>query len=86
MAAITILYFAWVREATGVDGETFSLTDEINTPRALAARLAARGGGYAAAFGDPSRLRCAVDQTMQPLDAPLGDAREIAFFPPVTGG
>jgi sulfur-carrier protein len=80
-----VLYFAWLREAIGLDGEE---VDPVagETAAGLAARLAARGGGYAAALGDQSRIRCAVDQTLVPLAVPLGDAREIAFFPPVTGG
>ena len=48
--------------------------------------LAARGGGYAQALGDPARLRAAIDQRFAPLDTPIGEAREIALFPPVTGG
>jgi sulfur-carrier protein len=80
-----VLYFAWLRERIGVDGEELApLPGE--TAGGLAARLAERGGGYAEAFADLSRVRCAVDQAMAALDAPLKDAREIAFFPPVTGG
>ncbi len=86
MAALTIVYFAWVREAIGRDEE------QVDRPAAgariadLADRLAARGGGYAPALGDPARLRAAIDQRFAPLDTPIGEAREIALFPPVTGG
>ena len=52
----------------------------------LVEMLAARGGGYAQALGDPARLRAAIDQRFAPLDTPIGEAREIALFPPVTGG
>jgi sulfur-carrier protein len=80
-----VLYFAWLREAVGLDGEDVDLLlDE--TAAELAARLAARGGGYAAALGDQSRIRCALDQEMASLDVRLRDVKEIAFFPPVTGG
>ena len=48
--------------------------------------LAARGGGYAEAFADRDKLRAAIDQRFVPLDARLAGAREIAIFPPVTGG
>jgi molybdopterin synthase sulfur carrier subunit len=48
--------------------------------------LAARGGGYAEAFADRGRLRAALDQEFVALDAPLGRSRELALFPPVTGG
>ncbi len=81
-----LLYFAWLRERIGVDGEAVTLLASDTSAAALAERLRARGGGYAEAFADLSRVRCAVDQTMVALDAPLDAAREIAFFPPVTGG
>ncbi len=81
-----ILYFAWVREKIGIDGEAITLLPGDVSPAALAERLAARGGGYAEAFADLARVRCAIDQAMVALDAPMGDPQEIAFFPPVTGG
>jgi molybdopterin synthase sulfur carrier subunit len=84
--ALDILYFAWVRERVGVGAERIDLPAGIATPLDLALWLAARGGGYAEAFGDPSRLRCALDQDIVPLTADLANAAEIAFFPPVTGG
>ena len=56
------------------------------TPAALIDWLIAQGGGYREAFADLTRIRCAIDQQMAPLDAPMTGAREIAFFPPVTGG
>jgi molybdopterin synthase sulfur carrier subunit len=84
--ALDILYFAWVRERVGVAEERLDLPAEVSTPLALAYWLAARGGGYAEAFADPARLRCAVDQDIVPLTADLATAAEIAFFPPVTGG
>ena len=83
---VRLLYFAWVREAVGVDGETVDVPTGVATPADLIDWLATRGDGYAAAFADPERLRCAVDQVMVMLDAPLGAPKEIAFFPPVTGG
>jgi sulfur-carrier protein len=86
MARVTLLYFAAVREAVGLGEETLELADGVETPRDLARSLATRSAGHAAAFAEPERLRCAVDQIMVPFDAPLGAAREIAFFPPVTGG
>lgn len=84
--AVQLLYFAWVREAVGRDGERVELPKGVATVGALIDWLAARGGGYAEAFGDPARLRAAVDQTFVPIDAPIAEAREIALFPPVTGG
>jgi molybdopterin synthase sulfur carrier subunit len=83
---MTLLYFAWVRQKTGKSEEQFTLPPEIRTVRELAAFLAARGGGYEHAFGDEKRLRVAVGQAHADWDAPVSDADEVAFFPPVTGG
>ncbi len=81
-----ILYFAWLREKTGLGVEEFVVPDDVATPRQLMAALRRRGPGFAAAFADETLVRCALDQEFCALDALLGDAREIAFFPPVTGG
>jgi sulfur-carrier protein len=85
--AVTLLYLAWVREKIGISAETIDvLPPDITTPAALACWLTSRGEGYAAAFADLSRIRCAVDQKMTTMDKAFGHAKEIAFFPPVTGG
>ncbi len=86
MATLTIVYFSWVREAIGRDEEQVERAQAGGTVADLVAMLAARGGGYAQALGDPARLRAAIDQRFASLDTPIGDAREIALFPPVTGG
>ena len=86
MAALTIVYFAWVREAVGHDEEQVDRPAPGTTVADLVAALAARGGGYAQALADPARLRAAIDQRFVPLDSLIGDAREVALFPPVTGG
>ncbi|QLC24657.1 molybdopterin converting factor subunit 1 [Parasphingopyxis algicola] len=84
--AIELLYFAWVREALGRDAETIEPPDGVETVDALIDWLAARGGGYAEALADKERLRVAIDQEFAGFDAPLAGVREIALFPPVTGG
>lgn len=84
--ALRILYFAWVREAIGTGEETVELPADLATVADLVAWLAHRSPGHAAAFADPTRLRAAMDQAFVPLGAPIGDAREVALFPPVTGG
>jgi len=84
--AIELLYFAWVREAIGRDGEAVEPPADVADVAGLIGWLAARGGGYAEALASAARLRCAVDQRFAPLDTPLAGAREIAIFPPVTGG
>ncbi|PZU57830.1 MAG: molybdopterin synthase sulfur carrier subunit [Sphingobium sp.] len=86
MERLDILYFAWVREGIGRDGEAIAHPGPDVTVAELVTTLAARGGGYAAALANPARLRAALDQRFVPLDTPLGDARELALFPPVTGG
>jgi sulfur-carrier protein len=83
---VTILYFASIREAVGRDSETRDIPADITTPRSLIDWLAGQSSGYAAAFADLTRLRVAIDQQLAELNAPLGEASEIAFFPPVTGG
>lgn len=86
MAMLSIVYFAWVREAIGRDEEQIERLDPGRTVGDLVAMLAARGGSYAEALGDTARLRAAVDQRFVPMDSLIGDAKEVALFPPVTGG
>lgn len=81
-----ILYFAWVRERIGIGEEQVTPPDAVRTVADLADWLKDRSAGHAAAFADLTRLRAAVDQRFVPLDTPLGTAKEVAFFPPVTGG
>lgn len=81
-----ILYFAWLRQRTGIAEETVAPPPEVTTVAELIAWLAERGPGHAAAFADPRQVRAAIDQDLCGPDTPLGHAREVAFFPPVTGG
>lgn len=79
-----VLYFAWVRERIGhpkdrIDSHPATVMD-------LVEELRGREERYAAAFADLSALRVAIDQELSDFDAPLKDAREVAFFPPMTGG
>lgn len=85
-AELTVLYFAWVRERVGAARETLRPPAEVATAGDLAAWLTTRGPRYAAAFDDLAAIRVALDQTHAELDAPLAGVREVAFFPPVTGG
>jgi molybdopterin synthase sulfur carrier subunit len=84
--SLELLYFAWVREAIGRDGERVDPPAAVTDVAGLIAWLAARGGGYAEALANPGKLRAAIDQVFVPLDASIAGAREIAIFPPVTGG
>lgn len=79
-----VLYFAWVRERIGLPRET--VETDAATVRDLVDELRLREGRYDAAFADTSALRVAVDQELTDFDAPLKGAREVAFFPPMTGG
>lgn len=79
-----IVYFAWVRERIGIPRET--IITEAETVNDLVAELCAREDRYAAAFADTSALRVALDQELAEFDAQLSGVREVAFFPPMTGG
>ncbi|KPQ14854.1 MAG: molybdopterin synthase sulfur carrier subunit MoaD [Rhodobacteraceae bacterium HLUCCA09] len=81
---IDVLYFAWVRERIGVPKER--VETEAPTVAALVEELRAREERYAMAFADLAAIRVAVDQELAGFDAPLAGAREVAFFPPMTGG
>jgi molybdopterin synthase sulfur carrier subunit len=81
---MNVLYFAWVRERIGVPRE--EVETSAATVNELVEELRAREDRYAAAFADTSALRVAVDQELTSFDAPLKDVREVAFFPPMTGG
>jgi molybdopterin synthase sulfur carrier subunit len=83
---IELLYFAWVRERIGKASESVLPPENVSTVAQLIDWLAADSPAHAAAFVDRQRLRAAVDQVFVALDAPLGNAREVAIFPPVTGG
>jgi molybdopterin synthase sulfur carrier subunit len=81
-----LLYFAWVRERVGVGHETLDPPEAVRNVADLICWLAEQSPGHAEAFREPARLRAAIDQRFVPLDAPLGTAKEVALFPPVTGG
>lgn len=84
MMKLDILYFAWVRERIGLPKET--VETEARTVAQLVEELKAREERYEAAFADLAALRVAIDQDLTDFDAPLEGAREVAFFPPMTGG
>ena len=82
--AVEVLYFAWVRERIGIPRE--SVETDAATVEGLVAELRAREPRYAAAFADLSALRVALDQELSEFSDPLAGVREVAFFPPMTGG
>ncbi|MBM1814220.1 molybdopterin converting factor subunit 1 [Pseudosulfitobacter pseudonitzschiae] len=79
-----VLYFAWVRERIGLPRE--KVETEAATVNDLVVELRAREERYDMAFSDLSALRVALDQQLSDFDAPLTGVREVAFFPPMTGG
>ncbi len=81
---LTVLYFAWVRERIGLPRE--EVETEAATVADLVDELRAKEERYALALSDLSSLRVAVDQDLTDFDAPLTGVREVAFFPPMTGG
>jgi sulfur-carrier protein len=84
--SMKIRYFAWVREKTGKSEEVVDLPAGTRTVADVVEWLTARGPEYGEAFARPGVVRAALDQAHVPLTAPIAGAREIAFFPPVTGG
>lgn len=84
--SVRLVYFAWVREKIGRSDEMVDLPAEIATAKDLIAWLKARGGEYAAAFEREDVIRVAVDRAHVKPSASIRGAREIALFPPVTGG
>lgn len=81
---IDVLYFAWVRERIGVPKE--SVESDAETVADLVEELMSREERYKVAFSDMSSVSVAVDQKLADIEAPLAGAREVAFFPPMTGG
>ena len=81
---LDVLYFAWIRERIGHPKD--SVVTSAETVRELLSELRARGDRYAEAFSDTASVRVALDQELTDFDAPLEGVREVAFFPPMTGG
>jgi molybdopterin synthase sulfur carrier subunit len=83
---VRLVYFAWVRERIGLPEETLDLPETVETVGDLVTWLAGRGENYAYALEKPSAIRVAVDHTHVAHDEPIGRPREVALFPPMTGG
>jgi sulfur-carrier protein len=80
------VYFAWVRERIGKSEEEIAPPADVATVRDLIAWLSRRGENYAHAFEKAAIIRAAIDRTHAPHGTAIAGAREIAFFPPMTGG
>ena len=81
-----VKYFAWVRERVGIAEETVEPPSSVRTVDDLIGWLSKRGDTYAYAFETPKVIRAAIDHAHVRPDATISGAREIAFFPPMTGG
>jgi len=81
-----VLYFAWLRQRTGVGEEEVAVPAGVDDVSGLVEHLRTLSDGHAAAFADLNAIKVAVDQEFAPFDASIAGAREVAFFPPVTGG
>ena len=81
-----LMYFAWVRERIGKAEEVIEPPATVSTVGDLIAWLSSRGEEYAHAFETPKVIRAAIDHTHVRPDTAIAGAREIAFFPPMTGG
>ena len=80
------VYFAWVRERVGKMEEELNPPPTVTTIKDLMAWLSRQGDGYAYAFEKPSTVRAALDRVHARHDVAIAGAKEIAFFPPMTGG
>jgi sulfur-carrier protein len=83
---VKLLYFSWVRERVGRTDEEIEPPAGVRTIGELMAWLAGRGEEYAHAFENRAVIRAAIDKSHVRADAAIAGAREIAFFPPMTGG
>ncbi len=81
-----LLYFASVRETVGVSSEEFAFPQDVRSVAEAIDWLSGQSDEHAVAFHDPSKLRFALDQNMATAGTLIGDANELAIFPPVTGG
>lgn len=86
MSSVKLVYFAWVRERIGTPEEEVDLPAEVQTVRDLLFWLQRRGEGYAQALAHPEVIRVALDHEHVGHHEPIGTPREVALFPPMTGG
>jgi molybdopterin synthase sulfur carrier subunit len=83
---VKLIYFAWVRERIGLESEEVTPPASVRTTVELIDWLKTRGPGYAAALSEPRAVRVAVDKVHAIGEMPIGNAHEVAIFPPMTGG
>jgi sulfur-carrier protein len=81
-----VRYFAWMKRTVGVAEEQLSPPADIATVGDLVKWLRTRSPGHAEALAEGAAFGAAVDQRTATFDVKLAGAREVAFFPPFTGG
>jgi molybdopterin synthase sulfur carrier subunit len=81
-----VKYFAWIRERVGKAEEDLEPPQSVHTVGELIGWLSAQGEEYAYAFATPKAIRAAIDHSHVKPETAIAGAREIAFFPPMTGG
>ncbi len=81
-----ILYFSWIRERLGIGEETIDLPENVKTVDDFLGWLKTRGEEFEAVLEYPEVIRVAINQEHTEHEEAIGDAREIALFPPMTGG
>jgi len=81
-----VKYFAWMKRTVGVAEEQVEPPANIRTVGDLIVWLRTRSTGHAEALAEGAAFGAAVDQRTATFDVILADAREVAFFPPFTGG
>ena len=81
-----LVYFAWVRERIGRTEEEIEVPGEVGTVGELVDWLKGRGPEYEHALAEPKAIRIAIDRVHAGREAPIAGVREVALFPPMTGG
>ena len=81
-----ILYFAWLKEHTGIGSEELQLPDGVNTVANLIPHITKQSAGHSTALANLDTVRVAVNRVYGDLATPITNDDEVAFFPPVTGG
>ena len=81
-----VRYFAWMKRTVGIAEEEVTPPADVATVHDLIAWLRQRSAGHAEALAEGAAFGAAIDKRTAPFDAPLAGAREVAFFPPFTGG
>lgn len=83
---LNVVYFSWVKERIGREQDCIDCPENVETVGQILEYLQSKDAVYQDVFADLKKLRFALDQDFVGLEAPLGTAKELAIFPPVTGG